>query len=403
MRRIFLALAVLFVAIIIISATGQAQTIQVSPGTMTFSTVQPVGSPFPGVLPVLVTNTSSQSVTFTSATVTGDFFFGPDPFTQSVSFGTLIPGGTISFNLYFNATAPGSRTGTLTLVDSAAGSPQSFTVSGTGFTGAMVQPDGQGPLSIYIPTLGTSITNQLHMVSVGTDPVTVTGVSVTGAGFSQTNTCGAVMAQGQNCQVNLIFDPTVAGQASGNLTVMNTGVTNPLVIPITGDAADFSFTIDPNSASASINAGQQAMFPFIVFGLPPGTNLDAIAFSCSGLPAGAACAVKAGSLLIPGPLSAELVISTTGSSASLHNKLPSRAWPWAAAFAMLALVIPRRGKRGSLLALLLMIGIAGSVTAFVGCGSSRSAMSTPPGTFTITVSGMRNGLTHSFPVRLTVK
>src|SRR5579859_4704837 len=230
MRRIFLALAVLFIAIII-SATGQAQTIQVSPGSMTFSAVQPVGSPFPGVLPVLITNTSSTSVAFTSATVTGDFFFGPDPFTQSVSFGTLIPGGTISFNLYFNATAPGPRSGTLTLVDSAAGSPQSFTVSGTGFTGAMVQADSPA-VDISIPTLGTSTTDPLQIVSVGTDPVTVTGVSITGAGFSQTNTCGAVMTQGQKCQVSVTFNPTVAGSVTGTLTVTNTGVTNPLTLAV---------------------------------------------------------------------------------------------------------------------------------------------------------------------------
>jgi len=396
MRRIFLlpVVAVVFVA----AGPANAHTIQVSPTNMTFAGVQPVGSPFPGVLQVQIKNTSSQSVSFTSATVTGDFFFGPDPFTQSVSFGTLIPGGTISFALYFNASAAGPRIGTLTMVDGASGSPQMFTLSGTGFTGAMVQSDAPA-VDIVIPTLGTPITFPLRLVSVGDQPATVTGVSITGAGFSQTNACGAAMAQGQQCLVSVTFDPAVAGAVSGNLTVTNTGATNPLVIPVAGDAADFSLTIDPTAASATIKAGQQATYPFIVFGLPPGQGLDAIAFSCTGLPAGAACLVKAGSLLLPGPLSADLVISTTGSSAALHRRPPVSGWPWLAA-ALIVLVIPRKRRRASLL---LLVATLGLVSLFVACGSSRSASSTPAGTFSITVTGARNGLTHSFPVTLTVR
>jgi hypothetical protein len=395
MRRTFLLLVVAtFLAI----GPANAQTIQVSPSNMTFAGVQPVGSPFPGVLQVQIKNTSSQSVSFTSATVTGDFFFGPVPFTQSVNFGTLIPGGTISFALYFNASAAGPRTGTLTMVDSASGSPQTFTLSGTGFTGAMVQ-SAASAVDIVIPTLGTATTFPLQLVSVGDQPATVTGVSITGAGFSQTNACGAAMAQGQQCLVNVTFAPAVAGLVTGTLTVTNTGATNPVVVPVTGDAADFGFIIDPTAASATIKAGQQATYPFIVGGLPGGQGLDAITFSCTGLPAGAVCMVKTGSLLLPGPLSADLVISTTGNSAALHPSLPVSRWPWFAAV-VVALAIPRKRRRASLL---LMVATLGLVGAIVGCGSSRSAMSTPAGTFSITVTGARNGLTHSFPVSLTVR
>lgn len=401
MRRIFLDLAVLSFAIIS-SAAGHAQTIQVSPTTMTFPALQPVGSPFPGVLQVQIQNTSSTSVNFSSVSITGDFFFGPDPFTQTGNFGTLIPGGFLSFALYFNASAPGLRTGTLTLVDNATGSPQTFTVTGNGFAGAMVQSDAPA-INILSPTLGTSTTDPVQLVSVGTDPVTVTGVSITGAGFSQTNTCGAAMTQGQKCQVNVTFHPTVAGATTGSLTVTNTGATNPFVLPVTGDAADFSLTIDPQSASATVSAGQQATFPFVVGLLDPALGLDAIAFSCSGLPAGAACAVKSGPFLLPGPISAEVVVSTTGNSAALHTPRPLGRWPWAVAVALVGLVFPRKAKRASLLTVLMLIAIVGSMTALVSCGSSRSAMSTPAGTFSITVTGMRNGLTHSFPITLTVR
>jgi Abnormal spindle-like microcephaly-assoc'd, ASPM-SPD-2-Hydin len=396
MRRNYLLLATVLLSIFYLNQ-GYAQTIQVTPATMTFPDVQPVGSPFPGVLQVKIQNTSTQAVNFTSATVTGDFFFGPDPFTQSVVFGQLIPGGTLSFALYFNASASGPRTGTLTLVDSAAGSPQTFMLSGTGFVGAMAQSDSPF-VSVSIPTLGTAITGHLQIVSVGNQPVTVTGVSIAASGFSQTNTCGAAMAQGEKCQINVTFDPAVAGTVNGTLTVTNTGAVNPIVLPVIGNAADFSLTIDPAGTSATISPGQQATYPFIVAGLAPGQGLDAVTFTCAGLPPGAACMVKSGPFLLPGPLSAELVISTTSNgSAALHGILPVQGWPWVTAV-LVALVIPRKTRRAGLLLMFACL-----FAGLVACGSSRSGSSTPAGTYSITVTGARNGLTHSFPVTLIVR
>jgi hypothetical protein len=402
MRRIFLPTAFLFFAIISSAAT-HAQTIQVSPTALTFPTVQPIGSPLPGTLQVIITNTGTQTVTMQTATLTGDFMFGSSPPSQKIAFaptGTLLPGNSMGFLLQFNATAAGTRTGTLTLVDDAQGTPQTFSVSGTGFTGAMIQPLN-AKLDLVADVLGTPASQIEEIVAVGNQTVSISSVAISGTGFSETDNCGGALTQGQNCQINVVFNPSVAGPQTGTLTVANTGATNPLTIPLTGDAGDFALSIDPSQASATITAGQQASFPFFIQGFLGSQGIGAISFTCAGLPPGASCmAVSTGQNLPSGPLPAALLVSTTGrGSASLHG---SPVWKWSGAV-MAAVILVGWRKRRFGAALSMVVGSL-LLAALISCGgSSNSAGGTPVGTFNLTVTGTRNGLTHNFPVTLTVR
>jgi len=122
-----------------------------------------VGAPGFGAA-VCVFNTGSTAISITSITVTGtDFSEGPDP----IPF-TLQPNKanfeTIGIN--FIPTGVGTRTGQVTLVDSAANSPQTFQIVGTGFSdfgislhdpgaGTQTTLAGGGPL-YHLRVLGTN-------------------------------------------------------------------------------------------------------------------------------------------------------------------------------------------------------------------------------------------------------
>jgi hypothetical protein len=375
-----------------------AQAIQVSPNPLNFPGLQPVGSPLPGVLQVVISNPGTQALNISLAIVTGDFMFASDPPSQSLNFGLVGAGSKLGFLLLFNATASGPRTGTLTLVDNAPGSPQTVAISGTGFAGAMIQPRN-AKLDLVSAAVGTPANGIEEIVSVGNQSVTITSVGISGTGFSQTNNCGAAMIQGQTCQITVLFNPPVAGLQTGTLTIANTGTVNPVTIPLTGDAADFSLSV-PDASSATITAGQQAKFLLIVGGGFDAQIFADFAFSCNGLPAGAMCSFNGGQFLPEGALPVQIVISTTGRSASLHRNLPG--WEWClAGVAALTLIRRRRRKLGSA-AMMVMCGML--LTGLVSCGgSSGGAVGTPPGTYSITVSATRHGLTHTVPFTLTVQ
>jgi len=371
---------------------------------MTFPDLQPVGSPLPGTLQVTITNNSAQTVNLVSETVTGDFFFGSDPPSQSLSFGsfgTLLPGRSLGFLMLFSASAAGPRTGTFTLVDDAQGSPQTFTLTGTGFAVSMIQPRN-AKLDLIAAILGTPASRIEEIVAVGNQTVTISSVNISGTGFSQTNNCGGAMTQGQTCQITVVFNPPVAGPETGTLTVANTGATNPLTIPLTGDAGDFAFFMDPSTpTSVTITAGQQASFPFFVTGFLGNEGLAAITFSCAGLPPGASCrAMSTGQNLPSGPLPAALVISTTPRDFASLYRTP--VWGWTVAVVAIAL-LARRRKQG--MRILMTVATCAMLATSISCGGSPGSGGggTPAGTFSLTATGMRNGLTHSFPVTLTVR
>lgn len=397
-RRISLLLGTAWL-LVVLTGQAMAQSVQVDPNPLTFPDIQPVGSPFPGVLQVILTNPGTQTLTITQATVTGNFEFGSNPPSQTITnFPALGPGGRLGFVLMFNATAAGPRTGTLTFTDNATGSPQTVSISGTGFVGAMVQPRSSA-LQFVTGTVGTPVTQVEDMVSVGNQAATVSSVAISGAGFSQTNTCGASMTQGQLCQITIVFTSSVAGQQTGTLTVTNTGVTNPITISLTGNAADFVMSIAPGSASATIAAGQQAKYPFTLTGPLGGTlGTTAFTFACNGLPAGAGCSFTTGQAFPEGATPVQLVVSTTGQGAALRPQFPQWGWPLAA-LAALVLASRKRSFRNRML----VVAAAIFVIGLVSCGGGSSGSVTPPGTYNLTVSASRNGLTHSFPVTLTVR
>jgi hypothetical protein len=82
--------------------------------------------------------------------------------------------------------------------------------------------------------IGDSDSRSVTLTNGGAAPLTITSID-TAAPFSSTNNCGAVLAVGASCTINLSFSPTATGSASGTLTVLSDAPTSPDYVSLGGN------------------------------------------------------------------------------------------------------------------------------------------------------------------------
>jgi hypothetical protein len=124
------------------------------------------------------------------------------------------------------------------VASSAAGSPHSVGVTGTGTAAVPLAPQVTlAPDAVDFGTLPLNTSSAKRSVSLtnsGNAPLNLNGIAVGGAGaadFAQTNNCpvGGSLAAGLACTVSLTFTPTVAGARAASLTVTSNAPGAPAV------------------------------------------------------------------------------------------------------------------------------------------------------------------------------
>jgi Ca2+-binding RTX toxin-like protein len=111
-----------------------------------------------------------------------------------------------------------------------------------------------------VVTNTTSASQTVTVRNTGTGPLTVSGLSLTGTGFTITaNTCLAgSVAAGGTCTVNVAFAPTAIGPASGSLLIADNAAGSPQSVALSGTgiapAAAFVFGNQTVETHADSNA-----------------------------------------------------------------------------------------------------------------------------------------------------
>ncbi|MCU1310091.1 MAG: hypothetical protein JWO20_1216 [Candidatus Angelobacter sp.] len=177
---------------------------------------------------VTLRNTGTAALTISSITTSGDF-------SQTNSCGSsLAAAASCSISVKFTPTVPGTRNGTLTVTDNAAGSPQTVSLTGTGTTVLL------SPTSLTFPAQKTGTTSAAQTVTVtnkGTAALHVSSVSISGSSFSQTNNCVSAsggVAPGASCAISIRFKPAGKGTKSGTLSIYDDGGASPQKVSLTG-------------------------------------------------------------------------------------------------------------------------------------------------------------------------
>jgi hypothetical protein len=214
--------------LITFTGIGIGTGILVAPSTLNFNSVAAGTTSPPN--PVTVTNTSSGSVTVQSIAFAGPFAV---PFTQTNNCGASIAAGaSCTIQVFFAPTMIVHSTGVLQITDSAAGSPQSVSVQGTG-TGPSLN---LAPTSLNFNTQTVGVPSAAQTVKVTNQldrAIAISSIAASGD-YSQTNNCGAQLLVLATCNINVTFNPTAAGSRPGAVTINDDGADSPESIPLSG-------------------------------------------------------------------------------------------------------------------------------------------------------------------------
>jgi hypothetical protein len=198
----------------------------------------------PVTQPVTLTSTGTAAVTISAATASGTGFS-----VSGVTFPvTLNPSQSVTLQAKFDPTVAGAAAGQLTVSsDSTSGGTTNVAFSGTGTVAATPQllvsakslPFGDVPV-------GSTATLSVTLTSSGTAPVLVSSVALAGAEFSDSGaTFPATLNPNQSVTLKVQFDPTIAGAATGTLTISSNSTTGSAAqVSLSGNGTAVQHQID---------------------------------------------------------------------------------------------------------------------------------------------------------------
>ncbi len=215
-------------------ASGSTQTVSLT-GTATAAP-----APVAGVTPTSLTFTTTAGTTSATQNATlsntgnaplsiaGVSLVGSDPARFALASNTcgssLAAGASCTVGVTFSPTSTGARSATLRFTDNHqgnAGSTQNVSLSGTGTAApAAVATVAPTSLSFSTPTGTTSGAQSVTLKNTGDATLSISSVALTGAGaarFAIANGCGATLAPGAQCIVDVSFRPVANGSQSANL------------------------------------------------------------------------------------------------------------------------------------------------------------------------------------------
>lgn len=395
-----------------LSGIGQtAPTDTLSPTSLAFPP-QTVGTTS-ATQQVTLTNSGDEPLTQIAATVAS-------PFTLVNNCGGTLQGhSSCALLIAFAPATTGPATGSLTLQDQ-------FGTKQVQLSGRGIAPPGlcATPASIDFGSISLGSTSAAQLLTItnnsGSDASGL-AVSVNGAFATTSNNCASTLAVGAACQIGITFTPTTTGPAAGAVTVTADNLPKAIAVSLSGAGEDFSLGVS-GSSSAVLASGQTASFTLQLTGAASATGT--VALTCKGAPQNATCSLNPASLTLTGANSSSATVSiATGVQTTAAAAAPqfTRLHLPLLAFFVPALAIGLRTRRTrrlwiALLAIALLLPCACSVSSGGGSGGSTGGTGgsgtgggstqqypTPPGTYTIIVTGTMANITHTTSVTLTVQ
>ena len=240
------------------SSGGSTLSIEVSPSAINFGSLT-VGQSASQTFQIINSGTKSLSVSGISVAGTG--FAVKSPALPLV----LAAGQSGNVATTFTATATGPASGKVMISSTAPDSPMIVALSATAVGKASNLAVAPSSLSFGDVKVGSASTQTVQLKNSSSSPITVSAVSITGAGLSLSAvSLPLTLSAGASANLSAIFKPAAAGNASGALTIKSNASD-------ASDAIGWSGT-GTAATSTSTSSTLTATPPSVVFGnVPTGT------------------------------------------------------------------------------------------------------------------------------------
>ncbi|MGH9486833.1 MAG: protease pro-enzyme activation domain-containing protein [Terriglobales bacterium] len=226
------------------------------------------------------------------------------------------------------------------------------------------------------------------------------GLVFTGPDYElASTTCGASLASGASCSAAVVFHPLSSAPPAAAVSDVSLGNAN---VPLNG--AVHTLTLTGNFFITAVGPGQPAIIPLTVTAY--GGFQGPVTFTCSGLPANAACSFNPSSVALTGDNAVNVTLTITTAVAAAASagggSGPADAAGLLVLLGLAALaVFPRRRRRSALAAagcaLLVLLLAAGCGGGSGGASTSTGGSGTggnsgpPPPQVTLTPSALNFG------------
>jgi hypothetical protein len=210
------------------SSSGEdaASSLSPSSSTVSFGSVA-VGTPV--TESIVLTDAGSSSVTISSISIAGANFS-----VKSGTAVTLTPNQTTAISVAFAPTATGSAQGTLSVVSNASNPKMNILLTGTGIAPSSKLSPSSTTLNFGNATVGGTASLPIVLTDQGTADLTISSVTVQGTGFSVSGGTNVNLNPDGTATINVKFEPSHTGSASGTVTVASNAANSPVEISLSG-------------------------------------------------------------------------------------------------------------------------------------------------------------------------
>jgi FG-GAP-like repeat/Abnormal spindle-like microcephaly-assoc'd, ASPM-SPD-2-Hydin len=218
--------------IVPLTGTGIAPIVLLSPASITFAN-QAVGTVSPAGV-ITLSNTGNATLTINSVSITGA---NQGDFAQvNTCGGSLAQGTSCTISVTFAPTAAGTRQASVSIADSATGSPQTASLTGVGTAPSV--SFSTGTIVFASTAVGaTSPVGGVTLFNTGNATLSISSITIAGANagdFSESNTCDLAVTAGGNCTISVLFAPTAVGTRTASISVADTATGSPQSVALTG-------------------------------------------------------------------------------------------------------------------------------------------------------------------------